>query len=54
MKKQELKGIFSALLTSFDEKGNINENGIRQIIRHNIDKMKVHGLYAGASTRENS
>lgn len=53
MKKQELKGIFSALLTSFDEKGNINENGIRQIIRHNIDKMKVDGLYVGGSTGEN-
>ena len=53
MKKQELKGIFSALLTSFDEKGNINENGIRQIIRHNIDKMKVDGLYVGGLTGEN-
>lgn len=53
MKKQELKGIFSALLTSFDEKGNINENGVRQIIRHNIDKMKVDGLYVGGSTGEN-
>ncbi|WP_250278226.1 N-acetylneuraminate lyase [[Clostridium] colinum] len=53
MKKEELKGIFSALLTSFDENGNINENGIRQIVRHNIDKMKVDGLYVGGSTGEN-
>lgn len=53
MKKQQLKGVFSALLTSFDENGNINENGLRQIIRHNIDKMKVNGLYVGGSTGEN-
>lgn len=48
-----MKGIFSALLTSFDEKGNINEQGVRQIVRHNIDKMKVDGLYVGGSTGEN-
>ncbi|WP_317367194.1 N-acetylneuraminate lyase [uncultured Tyzzerella sp.] len=53
MKKQDLKGIFSALLTSFDENGNINEAGVRQIVRHNIDKMKVDGLYVGGSTGEN-
>lgn len=53
MKKEDLKGIFSALLTSFDEQGNINEQGIRQIVRHNIDKMKVDGLYVGGSTGEN-
>lgn len=53
MKKEDLKGIFSALLTSFDENGNINEDGVRQIVRHNIDKMKVDGLYVGGSTGEN-
>lgn len=53
MKRQDLKGIFSALLTSFDKNGNLNEKGIRQIIRHNIDKMKVEGLYVGGSTGEN-
>ena len=53
MKKEDLKGIFSALLTSFDEDGNINEDGVRQIVRHNIDKMKVDGLYVGGSTGEN-
>lgn len=51
--KKDLKGIFSALLTSFDEDGNINEDGVRQIVRHNIDKMKVDGLYVGGSTGEN-
>lgn len=53
MKRQDLKGIFSALLTSFDAEGRINEKGLRQIIRHNIDKMKVDGLYVGGSTGEN-
>lgn len=53
MKKEDLKGIFSALLTSFDENGNINEDGVKQIVRHNIDKMKVDGLYVGGSTGEN-
>ncbi len=53
MKRQDLKGIFSALLTSFDAEGKINEKGLRQIVRHNIDKMKVDGLYVGGSTGEN-
>lgn len=53
MKHEDLKGIFSALLASFDADGNICEQGIREIIRHNIDKMKVDGLYVGGSTGEN-
>lgn len=48
-----MKGIYSALLVSFDEKGNINEKGLREIIRHNIDVCKVDGLYVGGSTGEN-
>ena len=50
---KDLRGIFSALLVSFNEDGSINEQGLRQIIRHNIDKMKVNGLYVGGSTGEN-
>lgn len=50
---KNLKGIFSALLVSFNQDGSINEQGLRQIIRHNIDKMKVDGLYVGGSTGEN-
>ncbi|MFQ1014945.1 N-acetylneuraminate lyase [Avibacterium paragallinarum] len=50
---KNLKGIFSALLVSYNEDGSINEQGLRQIIRHNIDKMKVDGLYVGGSTGEN-
>ncbi len=48
-----MKGIYSSLLTSFDKDGNITEKGIREIVRHNIDKMKVDGLYVGGSTGEN-
>ena len=48
-----MKGIYSALLVSFDKDGNINEKGLRQIVRHNIDKNKVDGLYVGGSTGEN-
>ncbi|EFX92789.1 N-acetylneuraminate lyase [Actinobacillus ureae] len=50
---KNLTGIFSALLVAFNEDGSINEQGLRQIIRHNIDKMKVDGLYVGGSTGEN-
>lgn len=50
---KNLKGIFSALLVSFNADGSINEKGLREIIRYNIDKMKVNGLYVGGSTGEN-
>ena len=49
---RNLKGIFSALLVSFNEDGSINEKGLREIIRYNIDKMKIDGLYVGGSTGE--
>lgn len=50
---KNLKGIFSALLVAFNKDGSINEQGLREIIRYNIDKMKVDGLYVGGSTGEN-
>ncbi|AKO46143.1 N-acetylneuraminate lyase [[Haemophilus] ducreyi] len=50
---KNLTGIFSALLVAFNEDGSINERGLRQIVRYNIDKMKVYGLYVGGSTGEN-
>lgn len=48
-----MKGIYSALLASFDEQGKINAQGIREIVQHNIDVMKIDGLYVGGSTGEN-
>ena len=53
MNNADMRGIFSALLVSYNEDGSINEKGVRQIIRHNIDNMKVDGLYVGGSTGEN-
>lgn len=50
---KNLKGIFSALLVSYNQDGSLNEKGIREIVRYNIDKMKVDGLYVGGSTGEN-
>ena len=53
MNNTDMRGIFSALLVSYNEDGSINEKGVREIIRHNIDNMKVDGLYVGGSTGEN-
>lgn len=53
MKREDLKGIYSALLVPFNEDGQVNETGLRQIIRHNIDRMGVKGLYVGGSSGEN-
>lgn len=53
MNNEELKGIYSALMASFNEDGTINKEGLIEVIRHNIDKMKVDGLYVGGSTGEN-
>ena len=50
---KNLKGIISALLVSYNADGSINEKGLREIIRYNIDKMKIDGLYVGGSTGEN-
>lgn len=47
-----MKGVFTALLTPFDESGRINEPVLRQMVRHNLDTMKVDGLYVGGSTGE--
>ena len=48
-----MKGIFTALMCSFDEKGRVNEKGLREIVRYNIDQSKVDGLYVNGSSGEN-
>ncbi|GAA3731841.1 N-acetylneuraminate lyase [Salinicoccus jeotgali] len=48
-----MKGIFTALIGAFDEQGQINEKGLREIVRYNIDHSKVDGLYVNGSTGEN-
>lgn len=51
--KTDLSGLHTALLISFNEYGELDEKGTRSIIRHNIDEMKIDGLYVGGSTGEN-
>lgn len=46
-----MKGIYTALLTPFDENNRINEKALEQLILHNI-KMGVQGFYVGGSTAE--
>ncbi|GIO19588.1 N-acetylneuraminate lyase [Oceanobacillus oncorhynchi subsp. incaldanensis] len=48
-----MKGIFSALLVPFDEEGKVEEKGLREIVRQNIDVQKVDGLYVNGSSGEN-
>ncbi|MFK5675890.1 MULTISPECIES: N-acetylneuraminate lyase [unclassified Ligilactobacillus] len=47
-----MQKVYSALMTAFDKNGNLDEQGTREIIRYNIDKMHVDGLYVGGSTGE--
>lgn len=49
----KMKGLFSALLVSYKENGELDEKGLRETVRYNIDRMKVDGLYVGGSTGEN-
>lgn len=48
-----MKGLFSALLVPFDENGTIKEQGLREVVRQNIDTQKVDGLYVNGSSGEN-
>lgn len=48
-----MQKVYAALMVSFDEDGNFDEKGTREIIRHDIDVEGVDGLYVGGSTGEN-
>lgn len=48
---KNFKGIFTALLTPFDENGKINEKALEQLIEMNIQKG-VDGFYVNGSTAE--
>lgn len=48
-----MKGVFSALMTSFEHDGTVNEQGLREIIRYNLEVNHVDGLYVNGSTGEN-
>lgn len=48
---KQLKGIYPALLTPFDQSGNVNCDALKQLVRWNIEKG-VNGFYVGGSTAE--
>lgn len=48
---KKLEGVFSALVTPFDDGGNIREDSIRRIINYNL-KNGVSGFYVCGSTGE--
>lgn len=48
-----MNGIYAALLVPFDENGNILEKGLREVVRQNIDKQQLDGLYVNGSSGEN-
>ena len=42
---KDLKGIYSALLIPFDENGEVKEEGLRQVIEHNLNvELTVYTL----------
>jgi N-acetylneuraminate lyase len=47
-----MKGIYSALMGVFGPDGDVNEAGLRALIRHNLDHCHVDGLYVNGSTGE--
>jgi len=48
-----MKGLYSALLVPFDEQGNIKERGLRDVVKQNIEKQGIDGLYVNGSSGEN-
>lgn len=47
-----MKKLYSAQMTAFNENGTVNYEGIRQLVRYNIDVNQIDGLYVGGSTGE--
>jgi N-acetylneuraminate lyase len=47
-----MKGIYAALLGVFDDAHAPNEDGVRALVRHNIEACRVDGLYVNGSTGE--
>lgn len=47
-----MKKLYSALMTAFNDDDTINEQGIREMVRYNIDVNHIDGLYVGGSTGE--
>ena len=47
-----MKKLYSALMTAFNEDGSVNLDGVREMVRYNIDVNHIDGLYVGGSTGE--
>ena len=47
-----MKKLYSALMTAFNEDGSVNLDGVRAMVRYNIDVNHIDGLYVGGSTGE--
>lgn len=48
-----MEGIIAALVVPFHENGKIDEQGLRNIVRFNIDVNHIDGFYVNGSTGEN-
>ncbi len=48
-----MRGIISALVIPFDEKGNLEKGKLREVVNYNIEVSGVDGLYINGSTGEN-
>ena len=51
--EENLKGLYAALLVPFDENGQVNEQGLKQIAQNAIETEGLDGLYANGSSGEN-
>ncbi|MCH4172697.1 MAG: N-acetylneuraminate lyase [Lactobacillus sp.] len=47
-----MKKLYSALMTAFNEDNTVNLQGVRAMVRYNIDVNHIDGLYVGGSTGE--
>jgi N-acetylneuraminate lyase len=50
-KSRNYHGVFVALCSCYDDKGNINPDAVRRLVRYYMEK-NVNGLYVGGSTGE--
>ena len=49
--QEKFKGIFTALLTPFDENNKINEKALEALVKHNVN-MGADGFYVCGRTAE--
>lgn len=48
---KDLKGLYAALLVPFDENGQVNEQGLKQIAQNAIETEELDGLYVNGSRK---